>query len=73
MENIKAEVLELWPELEWIEDAELQNKNSQGMGEGPGEKCAYGSRRPKRIPFTLLVRTRSEGLFYGTTRDPWCI
>ena len=34
MEIIKAEVLELWPELEWIEDEDCDRK-LPGSGKAP--------------------------------------
>jgi hypothetical protein len=53
METIKAEVLELWPELEWIEDAGLRIKTAR-VWETALEKSVLGPDDLNRIPFTLL-------------------
>ena len=64
MEQIKAEVLELWPELEWIKNDELRIKTAK-VWEKALEKSVLTPEDLNRIPFTLLVRTRSEGLLHG--------
>ncbi len=53
MKNIKAEVLELWPELEWIENKDLRLKTAL-VWESALEKSVLGPDDLNRIPFTLL-------------------
>jgi putative nucleotidyltransferase with HDIG domain len=53
MEKIKPEVLELWPELEWIENSELQLKTAM-VWEKALEKSVLTAADLNRIPFTLL-------------------
>ena len=53
METIKAEVLELWPELEWIENKELR-LNTAKVWERALEKSVLTPDDLNRIPFTLL-------------------
>jgi putative nucleotidyltransferase with HDIG domain len=53
METIKAEVLELWPELEWIGNMELR-LNTAKVWERALEKSVLTPDDLNRIPFTLL-------------------
>ena len=53
METIKAEVLELWPELEWIADENLR-LNTARVLETALEKSVLSPDDLNRIPFTLL-------------------
>lgn len=53
MENIKAEVLELWPELEWIENEDLRMATAK-VWESALEKSVLTPEDLNRIPFTLL-------------------
>lgn len=53
METIKAEVLQLWPELEWIKDEELKI-NTAKVWESALEKSVLSPADLNRIPFTLL-------------------
>ncbi len=53
MEQIKAEVLELWPELEWIKNDELRIKTGK-VWEKALEKSVLTPEDLNRIPFTLL-------------------
>lgn len=53
MENIKKEVLELWPEIEWIENPELRAKTAK-VWEAALEKSVLTPGDLNRIPFTLL-------------------
>ncbi len=53
METINAEVLNLWPELEWIEDADLRLGTAR-VWEIALEKSVLGPDDLNRIPFTLL-------------------
>ena len=53
MENIQPEVLELWPELEWIQDQDLRLKTAR-VWELALEKSVLGPGDLRRIPFTLL-------------------
>jgi len=53
MEKINPEVLELWPELDWISDPELRNKTAMTWHKAL-EKSVLEAGDLKRIPFTLL-------------------
>ena len=53
MESINKEVLELWPELEWIGDRELRLKTAR-VWETALEKSLLSTEDLNRIPFTLL-------------------
>lgn len=53
MENINPEVLELWPEIEWIEDRTLRMATAL-VWEKALEKSVLTGNDLKRIPFTLL-------------------
>jgi putative nucleotidyltransferase with HDIG domain len=53
MEIIKAEVLELWPELEWIEDEKLRLATAR-VWESALKRSVLGPEDLNRIPFTLL-------------------
>ena len=53
MEKIKKEVLELWPELEWIENEDLKVKTAK-VWESALEKSVLTPADLNRIPFTLL-------------------
>jgi putative nucleotidyltransferase with HDIG domain len=53
MEIISRELLDLWPELEWIEDAGLRAGTAQ-VWEKALEKSVLTGEDLKRIPFTLL-------------------
>ena len=53
MESIPPEVLALWPEIEWINDAELR-KNTARVWETALEKSVLTAQDLNRIPFTLL-------------------
>jgi putative nucleotidyltransferase with HDIG domain len=53
MEPVSKELLELWPELEWIEDPELRVKTAR-VWEKALEKSVLTGEDLKRIPFTLL-------------------
>jgi len=53
METIKAEVLELWPELEWIENMDLRLKTAK-VWESALDKSVLTPGDLNRIPFTLL-------------------
>ncbi len=53
MEAIKAELLELWPELEWIENKDLRQKTAK-VWESALDKSVLTPEDLNRIPFTLL-------------------
>jgi putative nucleotidyltransferase with HDIG domain len=53
METINTEVLELWPELEWIEDEDLRLATAK-VWETALEKSVLSPEDLNRIPFTLL-------------------
>ena len=53
MESINKEVLELWPELEWIGNRELRLKTAR-VWEMALEKSVLSPEDLNRIPFTLL-------------------
>ena len=53
MDKISHTVLELWPELEWIEAQELRQKTAR-VWEIALEKSVLTAEDLKRIPFTLL-------------------
>ncbi len=53
MEKINPEVLELWPEIDWIEDEDLRIKTAK-VWETALEKSVLTGDDLKRIPFTLL-------------------
>lgn len=53
MKTIKAEVLQLWPELEWIENKDLRLKTAD-VWERALEKSVLTPDDLNRIPFTLL-------------------
>ncbi|MEN8157567.1 MAG: HD domain-containing protein, partial [Bacteroidota bacterium] len=53
MEEIKSELLELWPELEWIGDPELRQKTADVWKKALEQSVLTGEDL-KRIPFTLL-------------------
>jgi len=53
METINAEVLQLWPELEWIENKDLRLKTAE-VWERALEKSVLTPDDLNRIPFTLL-------------------
>lgn len=53
MEPINREVLELWPELEWIEDPVLRSATAR-VWELALEKSVLTAEDLNRIPFTLL-------------------
>lgn len=53
MDKINTIVLELWPELEWIEDPELRTHTAK-VWEVALEKSVLTAEDLKRIPFTLL-------------------
>jgi putative nucleotidyltransferase with HDIG domain len=53
MEKIKAEVLDLWPELEWIGNEDLRVKTAR-VWEIALEKSVLTPADLNRIPFTLL-------------------
>jgi putative nucleotidyltransferase with HDIG domain len=51
---MKKEVLELWPEIEWISDPNLREKTARTW-EIALERSVLKAEDLKRIPFTLLV------------------
>lgn len=53
MRNYRLEVLELWPEMDWIEDNELREKTIKTW-EKALEKSVLSPDDLRRIPFTLL-------------------
>ncbi len=53
METINPEVLELWPEINWITDPDLRAKTAMVWNKAL-EKSVLGADDLKRIPFTLL-------------------
>ena len=53
MKTIGNEVLELWPELEWIENRDLRQKTAR-VWERALEKSVLTADDLNRIPFTLL-------------------
>ena len=53
MNSIDAEVLELWPEIEWINGPDLRSKTAR-VWEMALEKSVLTPADLKRIPFTLL-------------------
>jgi putative nucleotidyltransferase with HDIG domain len=53
MQSIKKEILELWPELEWIQDEKLRLDTAR-VWETALEKSVLGPEDLNRIPFTLL-------------------
>lgn len=53
MDNINKEVLELWPEIEWIGDPDLRSKTAR-VWETALERSVLSPDDLKRIPFTLL-------------------
>ena len=53
MDTIRRELLELWPELEWIEDPDLRLKTAR-VWKTALEKSVLTGEDLKRIPFTLL-------------------
>jgi putative nucleotidyltransferase with HDIG domain len=53
MNDISKEVLELWPEIEWISDPDLQKKTAM-VWEKALEKSVLSGEDLSRIPFTLL-------------------
>ncbi len=53
MNSIDTEVLELWPEIEWINDPDLRSKTAR-VWEMALEKSVLTPADLKRIPFTLL-------------------
>ena len=53
MDTMNAEVLKLWPELEWIVNEDLRQKTAQTW-ERALEKSVLSSGDLNRIPFTLL-------------------
>ena len=53
MDKINQEVLALWPEIEWINDADLRTKTAK-VWESALEKSVLTPEDLKRIPFTLL-------------------
>ena len=53
MNSIKKEVVELWPEIEWINDPDLRTKTAK-VWETALEKSVLTPEDLKRIPFTLL-------------------
>ncbi|MGC9471833.1 MAG: HDIG domain-containing metalloprotein [Bacteroidales bacterium] len=50
---MKKEIMELWPELEWIEDDSLREKTARTW-EKALEKSVLSADDLQRIPFTLL-------------------
>lgn len=50
---MKKEILELWPELEWIQDEDLREKTALTW-EKAIERSVLSAADLKRIPFTLL-------------------
>lgn len=53
MEKVKKEVLELWPEIDWIDNPELRIKTAR-VWEKALEKSVLTADDLNRIPFTLL-------------------
>lgn len=53
MESINKEVLDLWPEIDWIKDPDLRLKTAK-VWETALEKSVLTVQDLKRIPFTLL-------------------
>jgi putative nucleotidyltransferase with HDIG domain len=53
MEKINPEVLELWPEIQWIEDRSLREATAM-VWDGALKKSVLTGEDLKRIPFTLL-------------------
>jgi hypothetical protein len=53
MEKIHPDVLELWPEIEWIADPELRSRTAK-VWETALEKSVLTPEDLNRIPFTLL-------------------
>jgi len=53
MNSIKKEVVELWPEIEWINDPDLRTKTAK-VWETALAKSVLTPEDLKRIPFTLL-------------------
>ena len=53
MVAIKTEVLELWPELEWIENEDLRLKTAK-VWESALDRSVLSAEDLNRIPFTLL-------------------
>jgi len=55
MSNTVAEVKQLWPELDWIEDADLR-ENVTRVWVAALERSALTAEELQRIPFTLLAK-----------------
>ena len=53
MDKISKEVLELWPEIEWISDSDLKQHTAM-VWEKALERSVLSGEDLKRIPFTLL-------------------
>ena len=53
MRDIGKEVIELWPEISWINNIELRNKTAM-VWQRAFEKSVLKPQDLKRIPFTLL-------------------
>jgi putative nucleotidyltransferase with HDIG domain len=53
MEMISQEILELWPEIEWVRDPDLRRKTAM-VWEKALERSVLTGDDLKRIPFTLL-------------------
>jgi hypothetical protein len=54
--SIRPDVLDLWPELNWIENADLKEKTAL-VWQHALERSPLGPDDLKRIPFTLLHET----------------
>ena len=54
MSTISEEILDLWPEIEWIEDNELREKVAHTW-ELALERSVLSADDLRRIPFTLLA------------------
>ena len=68
MEAIKTEVLELWPELEWIENLDLRLKTAR-VWESALEKSVLTPEDLNRIPFTLLCGPNLKVSFMAHKRS----
>jgi len=62
---MNKEVLNLWPELEWIQDEDLRNRTAKTW-ELALERSVLKPEDLSRIPFTLLCGPDFEGYIYGS-------
>ena len=67
MRNLKQEVLEMWPEIQWIADRELRQKTAL-VWQRALEKSVLKPDDLNRIPFTLLCGPRLKVTFMDHKR-----